>query len=277
MTQPDRREPIGATAHVRGRAAAAGPPEPSTGMATQPGAQARLAQLARLALSSGSEVTLRLSGSGHAERGASADSQILLADDGGLPSLVCPKGSPLTAAAGRIAQLDVTAPALADDPGLRAWASDLRPSGPVRVTLTGRLGAARAWRLAPPGQVAVSVHLDSVTVEFRRHRGPLVQQRVSLASYLAAWVDPTAAHAAWLVIHTNSCHQNELRRLAAALAGVPLAQVAAATIGALTADEVQLSWVATDGAHRTRLPFHCRARDPRSLGALLHDRLHYRP
>ena len=136
-------------------------------------------------------------------------------------------------------------------------------AGAVRLRLIGRLMPeveVGIDRQQPPGDgVLASVWLSVYRVEVFCPQLPGTQQRqgrsVPLEVYAAAQPDPFLVGAHRLLRHANRHHGLQLRRVAAQFAGVPLADLAAATIGRLDHLGLSLTWIGTAGAHELTVDF----------------------
>ena len=181
-----------------------------------------------------------------------------VADDGGEALVAVPAGGPLDEAVGRRAHA-----ALILEPNEQYG---------VGLTLIGRLlpaagpddddGPARSY-----GSLTVERVLASCPVPERRDSVP--RREIPLHSYAAAEPDAIAAHASRIARHLTEDHQDQVRRLAARCAGVPVERMAAAQLSRLAADGTQLWWVDDDGAHRIDAAFDPPARDLAELGLKL--------
>ena len=98
------------------------------------------------------------------------------------------------------------------------------------------------------------------------HRTP-----VPLGDFLAADHQLGPGYLARVAHHANHCHAAELRRTASLRTGVPARAVAAASVTAITREELRMSWVDVDGAHDLAVPLAEQARDRDHLGHLLRD------
>jgi hypothetical protein len=104
-------------------------------------------------------------------------------------------------------------------------------------------------------------------------RLPLPKLRVPLAAFRA---DEHLLNRGYLhrsTRHANDCHQDDLRRAAARLAGRPLMEIGGAGIGALTRTGLRLQWLDREGAHEADLAFGHHARTAEDLGDLIRSAL----
>jgi hypothetical protein len=208
-----------------------------------PGEPARQARRARDALARAGSVTLLIDGVG-----AAVDSStVLLHDDGGRPTFVCPAGSTVAVAAqhGRPAVLRIPVPD-----------SDRA----VSVAVAGWL--ARIGRDEVDGDPVDVVGLEpaSVLVEFADPDGrPADRVSVPLELYRSAGRDDVDDRAARLVAHTNAAHQNELREFVAGHTGTAPGEIAGVALTELGAEGTELRWVSRHGSHLLRLRFPRRA------------------
>lgn len=175
--------------------------------------------------------------------------------DNGWPVFWCDLDSTTAAAAAekRTAMLIVSGPA----------------AGPETVTvlLAGRLELIGTGRRRGRPIGAVTLTVERVQVETRAPGHPAVTRTVPLSDY----ADPAAlaSRAAQLAAHTNDAHPRQLRHLAAAQAGVPADQIAAAWLTTLDAGAAQLAWVGVSGADTVTATFPRQARTATELALLL--------
>lgn len=76
------------------------------------------------------------------------------------------------------------------------------------------------------------------------------------------------------VQHANEAHEEELRTATAAMFGLPLPTLLAASLRAIDPDGVDVAWLDAAGAHTQRLDFVRTVSSPQELGAALRAHLH---
>jgi hypothetical protein len=213
---------------------------------------------ARIAVAAGQQASLVISGMGLVPpRGEDA----MLYDLTGEPHLVCGSTSPILQAAGRTAQLTITAD----------LSTDTAPLAPGRMTaiLSGRLTPAACQRAAPPGATTIALRVATVVLELHTGSARRAQYVIPPDLYLGAPLDPTRSYVIALTAHTNTHHQDELRHRVAEITGTGIGGIAGASVSDVTLDGARLHWVDLTGAHTLTLRFPYTATDPVSLTHLL--------
>lgn len=120
---------------------------------------------------------------------------------------------------------------------------------------------------------AVLLVPTQVLVETCAAGQPAVSRAVPVEEYADADPGRLTARAAQIAGHTNAAHSDLLRRLAAARAGIPVAQVAAAWLTGLNQGGAEPGWVDAGGAHAMTARFPRRARTATEVAMLLREQL----
>jgi hypothetical protein len=162
-----------------------------------------------------------------------------------------------------------TAVAAAENRAAKLTVSALAGPETVTVRLAGRLEliGTGLQRGQPIGAVTLAV--TQVQVETRAPGGPALTRPVPLSDYAGTTPAALAARARQLAAHANDAHGRELRRLAAARAGVPVGQIAAAWLTSLDSRAAQLAWIGPSGADTLTATFPRPARTATELALLL--------
>ncbi|WP_141013592.1 hypothetical protein [Nocardioides sambongensis] len=228
----------------------------------------RLAAAARSILACPAEVQLVVDGVDDITAGIDdADRAVLTMEDAeGRPVFACPTGSALAMAGmeGRSALLTVASGL--GRPGAASRTASLTLSGRLETTGQETCGCCEEV------QAVVTLHVNFVLLS--RDDAPGSQFRVPLPAFDSPAHTLNRGYLQRSVEHTNSSHQDELRRAVATMSDTRLADVIGVALRDLDPAGVDLEWVDTNGAHRRRIDFPERAASPYELGEMLRDGLH---
>ena len=217
-----------------------------------------LAQLARATVSGASKAALTIQG---CSLGPDGGTVIGLHADDGWPVFWCDLGSAVAVAAeeNRTAVLTVRGPAEAAQMAV--------------VLLEGRLEMIGSGRERGRQVGAVMLALERVLVETGAAYRSAVSRVVPVSDYADAGPRRLAVRAAQIAGHTNAAHSHELCCFAAARAGVPAGQVAAAWLTGLNERGALVGWVDPSGGHTMTVSFPRQARTATELAMLLREQL----
>ncbi|MGX7678100.1 hypothetical protein ACSMXN_04295 [Jatrophihabitans sp. DSM 45814] len=240
---------------------------------------AELAMQAREALAASETMTLLIQGVGRVD----ASSPILMHDDRGRPTFICPRDSAIACSVGRLALLSVPVnPRRAEQSGLRvvviAGALTLQP-GTQLVANTPTHEADSALdqpRALTNSDLPVSVVLSVTHVVVERDEpgaNTITQHEIPVDLYTRSDPDALLAYADSVLAHTNNGHREELTMLAAQQRGIATTQIVSAWLAALDRHGAELRWIDVDGAHRLPIIFDQPAQCPRTLGRMLREQL----
>lgn len=226
----------------------------------------RLAAAARSVLACPADVQLVVDGIDDITLGLDAGAHLVMDDSDGYPVFACPTDSVLA-----LAGMERRSALLTLGSGVGAPGSATRQAG---LTLAGRLETTghEACECCSEVRAVVTLHLNFVLLTRGDDAGS--QFRVPLGAFLAEEHALNRGYLQRSTEHTNSCHQDELRRAVSTTTDTRLASVIGVALSDLSPDGVTLSWVDTEGAHRRHLDFPRRATTAAELVELLRSELH---
>ncbi len=228
-----------------------------------------LAAVARSILACPATVSMVIDGEPHL---VDDDQDLGVTDEHGSPTFVCRPDSPVARAADaqRSALLTIT--------------SGLGPRGGLEradtLTLAGRLERQGVRDCECCNEVRYVVALDLNFVLLARPApgapagAPERQHRVPLEQFRSGAHQLNRGHLQRSIEHANDCHQDELRQSVALGTGTRPGDLLGVRLARLTPAGVEISWVDSEGAHRSQLDFPRAARDLGELGEMLRRGLH---
>jgi hypothetical protein len=192
------------------------------------------------------------------------DSALGMRDESGTPTFWCSPGSLMA----RAAQAKVGA-LLTLTSGLRS-ADATAPA--ETITVTGRLTTAGTDVCHCCGEMRLDVALDLDFVLLKRSEDD--QVRIPLRAFRSPGLKLNRGYLQRAVEHANDCHREDLAEAVCRTTGTPAERLLGVQLADLTTHGCELSWVDSEGGHRTALWFSRPARTVEELGVLLRHELH---